>query len=255
LEGLKDKVIVFAGTGGIATATAKYLGQGGAKVVAGDVVLASAERAALTCGEAGGDGVAVVTDISDEEQVENLIELALSTYGRIDGLFNVAVNLSPEEVARDTNVVDIELDAWRRTLDVNLTGYLLTCKHAIPHIIAAGGGSVVNTISAAVDGGMPVNVTYQATKAGVSALTRHIARKYGKQRVRANSVSPGLVLTEQLKRHLPPAVRDEVLKTTPSFRHGEPADIGAMAAFLLSDLGEWVTGQAICVDGGATMRA
>jgi len=254
MEGLKDKVIVFAGAGGIATAAAKYLGQGGARVVVGDILLASAECAALTCGEAGGEGVAAVADISDEAQVKSLMELALSTYGRIDGLFNVAANLSPAEVARDTNVVDIELDAWRRTLDVNLTGYLLTCKHAIPHIIAAGGGSVVNTISAAVYGGMPVNVAYQATKAGVGALTRHIARKYGKQRVRANSVSPGLVLTEQLKRHLPQDTRDQVLLTTPSFRHGAPGDIGAMTAFLLSDLGEWVTGQAICVDGGATMR-
>ncbi|HEX4094260.1 MAG TPA: SDR family oxidoreductase [Trebonia sp.] len=72
--------------------------------------------------------------------------------------------------------------------------------------------------------------------------------------MRANSVSPGLVLTQQLRRHLPRDVRDSVLRTTPSFRHGEPADIGAMSAFLLSDLGEWVTGQAICVDGGATMR-
>lgn len=254
MDGLKDKVIVFAGAGGIATATAKYLGEGGAKVVVGDVVLASAELAARTCGDAGGDGVATVADISDEKQVKSLIDLALSTYGRIDGLFNVAANLSPEEVARDTNVVDIELGAWQRTLDVNLTGYLLTCKHAIPQIIAASGGSVVNTISAAVYGGMETNVAYQATKAGVSALTRHVARKYGKQRVRANSVSPGLVLTEQLKRHLPQDVRDTVLRTTPSFRHGEPADIGAMTAFLLSDLGEWVTGQAICVDGGTTMR-
>lgn len=254
MEGLKDKVIVFAGAGGIATATAKYLGQGGAKVVVCDVVLASAELAAGTCWDAGGDGVATVGDISDEDQVKSLIELALSAYGRIDGLFNVAANISPAEVARDTNVVDIELDAWRRTLDVNLTGYLLTCKHAIPHIIAAGGGSVVNTLSVAAYNGMPTNIAYQATKAGVGALTRHIARKYGKERVRANSVSPGLVLTDQLKRHLPPDVRDQVLQTTPSFRHGEPADIGAMAAFLLSDLGEWVTGQAISVDGGVTMR-
>jgi NAD(P)-dependent dehydrogenase (short-subunit alcohol dehydrogenase family) len=211
MEGLKDKVIVFAGAGGIATATARCLGQGGAKVVVGDVLLASAELAARTCGDAGGEGVAAVADISDEEQVKKLIELALSSYGRIDGLFNVAANLSPEEVARDTTVVDIE--------------------------------------------GMATNVAYQATKAGVGALTRHIARTYGKQRVRANSVSPGLVLTQQLKGFLPADVRDQVLLTTPSFRHGEPADIGAMAAFLLSDLGEWVTGQAICVDGGTTMRA
>ena len=254
MEGLKDKVIVFAGAGGIATATARYLGQGGAKVVVGDVLLASAELTARTCGDAGGEGVAAVADISDEEQVKNLIELALSRYGRIDGLFNVAANLSPEEVARDTTVVDIELAAWQRNLAVNLTGYLLTCKHAIPRIIEAGGGGVVSTISAAVYGGMATNVAYQATKAGVGALTRHIARTYGKQRVRANSVSPGLVLTEQLKGFLPADVRDQVLQTTPSFRHGEPADIGAMAAFLLSDLGEWVTGQAICVDGGTTMR-
>lgn len=254
MEGLKDKVIVFAGAGGIATATARYLGQGGAKVVVGDVLLASAELTVRTCGDAGGEGVAAVADISDEEQVKNLIELALSRYGRIDGLFNVAANLSPEEVARDTTVVDIELGAWQRNLAVNLTGYLLTCKHAIPRIIEAGGGGVVSTISAAVYGGMATNVAYQATKAGVGALTRHIARTYGKQRVRANSVSPGLVLTEQLKGFLPADVRDQVLQTTPSFRHGEPADIGAMAAFLLSDLGEWVTGQAICVDGGTTMR-
>jgi NAD(P)-dependent dehydrogenase (short-subunit alcohol dehydrogenase family) len=112
MEGLKDKVIVFAGAGGIATATAKYLGAGGAKVVVSDVVLASAELAVRTCGDAGGDGVATVGDISDEEQVKSLINLALSTYGRIDGLFNVAANISPEEVARDTNVVDIELGAW-----------------------------------------------------------------------------------------------------------------------------------------------
>jgi NAD(P)-dependent dehydrogenase (short-subunit alcohol dehydrogenase family) len=141
MEGLKGKVIVFAGAGGIATATARHLGAGGAKVVVGDVLLASAELAARTCGDAGGEGVATVADISDEEQVKNLIELALSSYGRIDGLFNVAANLSPEEVARDTTVVDIELDAWQRNLAVNLTGYLLTCKHAIPRIIEAGGGA------------------------------------------------------------------------------------------------------------------
>ena len=254
MEGLKDKVIVFAGAGGIATATARYLGAGGAKAVVGDVVLASAERAARACADSGGEGVTAVTDISDEEQVKSLIQLALSTYGRIDGLFNVAANISPEEVARDTNVVDIELDAWQRTLDVNLTGYMLACKHAIPHMIAAGGGAVVNTISDAVYAGMETNVAYQATKAGVSAMTRHIARKYGKQRVRANSVAPGLVLTEMTKLNLPQDYQDMILQTTPSFRHGEPADLGAMSAFLLSDLAEWVTGQAICVDGGVTMR-
>ncbi|MET8052639.1 MULTISPECIES: SDR family NAD(P)-dependent oxidoreductase [unclassified Streptosporangium] len=255
MQGLDDKVIVFAGAGGIATATAGFLGQGGAKIVVSDISLASAEQTVRACTAAGGQGVATTADISDEAQVKALIDLALSTYGRIDGLFNVAANIGVEEVAADTNVVDIDLAAWQRTLDVNLTGYLLTCKHAIPHIIAAGGGAVVNTISNAVYAGMEVSVAYQATKAGISAMTRHIARKYGKDKIRANNISPGLVLTEQTKRNLPEDYREMILTTTPSWRHGEPADLGAMTAFLLSDLAAWVTGQTICVDGGTTMRA
>lgn len=254
MEGLKDKVIVFAGAGGIATATAKFLGAGGAKVVVSDVVAASAEHTVRVARDAGGEGVAITVDISDEDQVKSQIDLAISEYGRIDGLLNVAANIHPDEVARDTNVVDIDLAAWQRTIDVNLTGYLLTLKHAFPHMIAGGGGSVVNTISDAVYAGMADKVAYQVTKAGVSAMTRHIARKYGKDGIRANSVAPGLVLTEATKLNLPHEYRDMILATTPAARHGEPGDLGAAMAFLLSDLSEWITGQVLCVDGGAVMR-
>lgn len=254
MEGLKDKVIVFAGAGGIAAATATFLGAGGAKVVIGDVIEASAERAVRATRESGGDGVATALDISDEAQVKGLIELAISEYGRIDGLFNVAANINPEEVEKDTTAVDIDLAAWQRTIDVNLTGYLLTLKHALPHMIAGGGGSVVNTISNAAYAGMEDKVAYSVTKAGIGALTRHVARKYGKDGVRANSVSPGLVLTEQTKLNLPEEYRNMILTITSAPRHGKPEDIGATVAFLLSDLSEWVTGQALCVDGGTTMR-
>jgi NAD(P)-dependent dehydrogenase (short-subunit alcohol dehydrogenase family) len=229
MEGLKDKVIVFAGAGGIATASARILG-------------------------AGGEGIATVLDISDEGAVERQIDLAIKEYGKIDGLFNVAANIDPAEVAKDTNAVDIDLAAWQRTIDVNLTGYLLTLKHALPHMIAGGGGSVVNTISNAVYAGMEDKVAYSVTKAGIGALTRHVARKYGKAGVRANAVSPGLVLTEQTKLNLPEEYRDMILATTPAPRHGEPGDLGSMVAFLLSDLSEWITGQSISVDGGTTMR-
>jgi NAD(P)-dependent dehydrogenase (short-subunit alcohol dehydrogenase family) len=126
MEGLKNKVIVFAGAGGIATATATFLGAGGAKLVVGDASLASAERTVNAATEAGGEGVATTLDISDEQQVEALIGLAIKHYGRIDGLFNVAANIDPAQVEQDTNVVEIDLAAWQRTIDVNLTGYLLT---------------------------------------------------------------------------------------------------------------------------------
>lgn len=250
MEGLKDKVIVFAGAGGLATATARYLGEGGAKVVVGDISEASAERTV----QAAGDGIALAVDISDESQVKHQIDVALREYGRLDGLFNVAANIHPDEVARDTDVIDIDLAAWQRTIDVNLTGYLLTLKHALPHLVAGGGGSVVNTISNAVYAGMADKVAYSVTKAGIGALTRHVARKYGKAGIRANSVSPGLVLTEQTEANLPEEYRELILAGTPTPRHGQPRDVGAMVAFLLSDLSEWITGQSICVDGGTTMR-
>jgi len=255
MEGLKDKVVVFAGAGGIATATASFLGAAGASIVVSDVVEAAAKATAQAAREAGGQAIAMVADIADESQVKAQIDRAVKEYGRIDGLFNVAANIHPDEVAKDTDAIGIDLAAWQRTIDVNLTGYLLTLRHALPHMIAGGGGSVVNTISNAVYAGMNDKVAYSVTKAGVTALTRHVARCYGKDRIRANSLSPGLVLTEQTKLNLPEEYRDLILRQTPSWRHGEPADLGATAAFLFSDLSSWTTGQVFCVDGGTTMRA
>lgn len=255
MDGLAGKVIVFAGAGGIAQATATLLGAGGAKLVVSDVVEASAEATAQATRDAGGEAIALVADISDEDQVKRQMAVAMDRYGRIDGLFNVAANIHPDEVARDTNVVEIDLADWQRNIDINLTGYLLTLRHALPHMISGGGGSVVNMISDGMYGGMEDKVAYQTTKAGVSAMTRHVARKYGKAGVRANSLSPGLVLTDAAKGNLPEEFRDLALAMAPAPRLGVPADVGAMAAFLFSDLSEWVTGQVMCVDGGMLMRA
>ncbi|PRY13946.1 SDR family NAD(P)-dependent oxidoreductase [Kineococcus rhizosphaerae] len=254
MQGLDEKVVVFAGAGGIATSAARLLAGGGARLVIGDIDTGSAQRTLQAAVENGGDGVALEMDISDDDDVARLIGTAMDTYGRIDGLFNVAANIAPAEVALDTNAIDIDLQAWQRSIDINLTGYLRTLKHALPHMIAGGGGSVVNTMSGAVYAGMADKVAYSVTKAGVGALTRHVARAYGKDRVRANGVAPGLVLTEQTMRNLPQEYQEVILSSTPSHRHGHADDIGATVAFLMSDLSEWTTGQTFCVDGGTTMR-
>ncbi|MCM6762039.1 SDR family oxidoreductase [Rathayibacter sp. ZW T2_19] len=255
MEGLTDKVIVFAGAGGIATSAARYLGASGATVVIGDIDVRAAERAVEAATTAGGRGNALRVDIADDADVAALIDLAISEYGRIDGLFNVAANIAPDEVARDTTVIDIELEAWNRSLDINLTGYLRTLRAALPHMIAGGGGSVVNTLSGAVYAGMADKVAYSVTKAGIGALTRHVSRAYGKQGIRSNGIAPGMVLTEQTKNNLPEEFREQILGGTPSHRLGEPDDIGATVAFLMSDLSEWTTGQILSVDGGTSMRA
>lgn len=247
-------MFVFAGAGGIATSTARILGESGASVVVGDVLLESAQRTADAAIAAGGTAAAVRTDISSEADVVALIDIAIERYGRLDGLFNVAANISPAEVEKDTNVVDIDLDAWQRTIDINLTGYLLTLRHALPHMIAGGGGAVVNTMSGAVYAGMEDKVAYSVTKAGIGALTRHVARKYGKQHIRSNAVAPGMVLTETTRANLPEEYQQLILQATPSYRLGNPDDIGSTVAFLLSDRAEWITGQTYCVDGGTTMR-
>ena len=253
MEGLKDKVIVFAGAGGIADGTAQFLGAGGAIIVVGDIIKENAERCVQAAKDAGGDGIAIELDISDAESVKRLIDLAISRYGKINGLFNVAANIDPSEVALDSNPVDIDLAVWQRSIDINLTGYLLSCKYAIPHIIAAGGGAVINTISDAVYAAMPDKVAYSVTKAGIGALTRNVASRYGKQGVRCNAVSPGLVLTESGMKNSGHLV-EMVLQMMPSPRVGKPQGMGSIVSFLLSDLSEWITGQTICIDGGAIMR-
>lgn len=253
MEGLKDKVIVFAGAGGIADGVAKLLGASGAKIVVGDIIRENAERCVQVAKDAGGGGISTTLDISKAEEVKNLIALAINTFGKINGLFNVAANIHPDEVAKDTNPVDIDLEAWQHSLDINLTGYLLTSKYAIPHILTAGGGSIVNTISDAVYAGMPDKVAYSVTKAGIGALTRNVASRYGKQGIRCNAVSPGLVLTESGLKNSGNLV-EMVLQIMPAPRVGKPEDMGSIVSFLLSDLSEWITGQSICVDGGAIMR-
>lgn len=253
MEGLKDKVIVFAGAGEIADGVAKFLGAGGAKIVVGDIVIENAERCVQCVKEAGGDGIAIKTDISSQEQVKKLIDLAINKYGRINGLFNVAANINPTEVAKDTNPVDIDLKDWQHNIDINLTGYMLTSKYAIPHILEAGGGSIVNTVSDALYAGMPDKLTYSVTKAGIGALTRNVASRFGKQGIRCNAVSPGLVMTESGLQNSEQIV-GMVLQMIPAPRIGKPEDMGSIVAFLLSDMSEWITGQSICVDGGAVMR-
>lgn len=254
MKGLSGRVFVLAGAGEIASATAVRLGTHGAKVVVGDINLDHAVHAAKQVEAAGGEARSLECDISEESAVRALMDFAVAEFGGINGLFNVAADLSDANLGRDTDALDIPVDVWRHTLDVNLTGYLLTIRHALPAMLAAGGGPIVNTISGATYLGEPARVAYAASKAGVTALTRHVATRWGKEGIRCNAVAPGLVLTETAVAQIPTDQHDAALQLVRLTRHGRPDDIAAMVTLLLSDDGAWITGQSYGVDGGLVLR-
>ena len=255
MRGLSGKVAVVAGgAGGIGTATCIRLGEEGASVVVGDVDGAAAEDVAARIRAAGGQAVATTVDISDGSQVADLVQTALKEFGGLDLMHANAADLSADIIGSDSDIVDIPMEVFDRTVAVNLRGHVLCARHAVPVMLERGGGALVFTSSAAAYVGEPERPAYAITKSGITALVRHIASKWGKQGIRANAIAPGLVLTPTVQEGLEPQFREKVLRMGRSSRLGKPDDIAAMVAYLGSADGEWINGQVISVDGGALMR-
>lgn len=255
MRGLQGKAILMAGgAGGIGTATSLRLGAEGARVLVGDLDARAAAGVAERITAAGGEALSIGLDIGDEDSVVSAIRAAVDSFGGLDGVHVNAADLSSATVLHDSNAVDIDLDVFDRTVHTNLRGHLLCTRHALPELLRRDGGALVYTSSAASFIGEPERPAYAMTKSGINALVRHVASKWGRKGIRANAVAPGLVITEKNMQNLDPKFRDFALRGTRSRRLGQPDDIAAMVAFLVSDDGEWVNGQVISVDGGATLR-
>jgi len=253
MQRLNDKVAVIAGGGaGIGAATAERLAREGAAVVIGDLAGASAQALAQRIQDGGGRALGVQCDISDDASVAALVAAALDTFGGIDLLHANAADMGA--IMQDTTVLDVPLEIFDRTIAVNLRGYLLCTRHALPALLRRGGGAIVYTSSAAAFMGEPERVCYGISKSGVHALMRHVASAWGKQGIRANVVAPGLILTETIREQMPAQFKADVLALGRSPRLGEVTDIAAAVAFLASADGEWINGQVISVDGGVSMR-
>ncbi|MCL2430889.1 MAG: SDR family oxidoreductase [Alphaproteobacteria bacterium] len=249
---LEDKVIVIAGGGtGIGAGTALRLASEGARVVIGDL---SAERARAVVGgvrERGGRATALGFDVTDEPTVGALMRAAVDEYGGLDGL---QINVADLSIHRhDGDALELDLAVFDRVMAVGLRGHLLCTRYALPHLLARGGGAIVYTTSAAAFIGEPKRVSYAMAKSGVHALMRHVATRWGKEGIRANAIAPGMVRTEA-NVGAPPERFERALRGTRSRRLGLPEDIAAMTALLLSADGEWINGQMLSVDGGATIR-
>jgi NAD(P)-dependent dehydrogenase (short-subunit alcohol dehydrogenase family) len=244
---LQNKIaIVTGGGGGIGSAVARRMVSEGAKVAIADIFLDSAKAAADPLGDAA---IAIQFDAVDAASIEAMVEKTVSHFGRLDILHNNAAMTDPAKHPLDTDAVTIPIDIWDEIIDVNLRGYMLGCKYAIPHMIKGGGGSIINTASNSGTAGDLARIAYGASKGAIITMTKYVATQHGHQNIRCNSVAPGVVLTEALSKTVPglaDIIKRHIL--TPEF--GVPDDIAALVAFLASDESRYITGENISISGG-----
>jgi pyridoxal 4-dehydrogenase len=238
---LEGRVAIVTGAAqGIGKAVADKLADEGATVVVADIDGGGAERAA----PAGGLGMQV--DVSSEEDVERMVGDTVARYGKLDVLVNNAA------IVPFTAWDDVDFAGWRRIMAVNLDGVFLTCHHAQKPMREAGYGRIVNIASNVVLAGTPNLAHYVASKGGVLAFTRALAREIGKYGITVNAVAPGLTETEGVlaSPHKEAFEFVQMLQCLP--RRGVAADIAPPVAFLCSEEAGWVTGQLLVADGGMT---
>lgn len=249
---LTDRAVIVTGAAsGIGRGTALRLASEGARVLACDINaegLAETLELGAAAAAHGGEVVTRVTDISDEADAAGAVAEAVSEFGRLDGLANIAGML------RSGRTHEFDLATWELLLRVNLTGTFLMCRAALPHLMEST-GAIVNSASTSSSFGHPWMAAYAASKGAVWSFTQTLAVEYCKVPVRANCIAPGSVhsgITSNVQ-FPPDLTKDEsklVRRIMSPTGFGDPADVASVVALLLSDDGKHITGECIRIDGG-----
>ncbi len=248
---LEGKVALITGGGnGMGREASVLFASEGAKVVVADLSEPGGRATVEAVEAVGGEAAFVAVDVSDAAQVEAMVEATTERFGALHVLYNNA-GVFPSE---DAGATDTPEATWDRVLDVNLKGVWLGCKYAIPALVSAGGGSIVNVASfVAFMGAATAQIAYTSSKGGVLALTREVAVEHARSGIRANALCPGPVDTPLLADLMAdPARRARRLVHIPMGRLGRPDELARAALFLASDDSSFMTGAALVVDGGIT---
>jgi NAD(P)-dependent dehydrogenase (short-subunit alcohol dehydrogenase family) len=258
MKRLDGKVAFITGAGaGIAKASALAFCREGAKVAIIELNAETGRAAERDVRAVGGDALFIETDVTQDDSVRRAVDAAVAKFGQL----NVIMNCAGGSLEEDVPVHQMDLKVWHHTINLNLLHPFLTCRHGIPHLIQAGGGSIVNVTSHLGLMGS-VKPAYAATKGGIISFTKTLAAQYVQHNIRANAVAPGSIRTErQIKRYENkdyllaekpgPAARARMLaqKLYP-YSKGDPGDIAEIAVFLASDESRMLTGTTIAADGG-----
>jgi NAD(P)-dependent dehydrogenase (short-subunit alcohol dehydrogenase family) len=251
---LDGKVTIITGAGGgMGRVAAQMFGAQGARVVVAEYGEAAGAETVELVRAAGGEATFVRTDVSSATDAKAMVDHAVTTYGRLDCLYNNA-GVMPEA---DHSVTDTDVETWDAVMAVNVRGVFLGCKYAVPAMIAAGGGSIINIASfVAILGCSVPQDAYTASKGAVLSLTRSLAVQFGPDGIRTNAICPGPVETPLLMDWL---VKDEKAKQlrlarNPTGRFGKPEEIVQLAIYLASDESRWTNGASLVVDGGITVN-
>jgi 2,5-dichloro-2,5-cyclohexadiene-1,4-diol dehydrogenase 1 len=244
-------VTITGGTGGIGSETARLCAARGAAVVIADLDEAAGEALAASIRDGGGKAAFVRTDVSREADAAAMVAFAVTTFGGLHAAFNNA-GIDTGHVP----VADTPLEQWQRNLSVNLTGVFLCMKHEIAHMLAHGGGAIVNTSSTSGAVATVTSADYTAAKHGVVGVTRSAAVDYSGRGIRVNAVLPGGIATPMLLGALVgnEPLRKVIEEAHPIGRIGQPREVAETAAFLLSDAASFITGACLMVDGGFTTQ-
>jgi NAD(P)-dependent dehydrogenase (short-subunit alcohol dehydrogenase family) len=238
------RVLITGSANGIGRATAKLFAMEGARLTLCDIKTKENENLADEIRNKGGEALAISTDVGEPEAMQAAFDESIKTFDRLDVIYNNAGGAT----SNDGRITEIEFDEFWHAIRLNLFGTVLGCRYGIPHLIASGGGSIINTASIRALIGTAGADAYTSAKGGVVTLTRALALQWADSNIRVNAISPGVILTDRVRQLLSD---DDPIRMKTPLGPSQPEEVAPLALYLASDESRQVTGSVLPIDGGA----